>query len=140
MARGSRVRVDAGVERGNVVSVHYDPLLAKIIVWGDDRARAIDAMRAALARTFIAGVNTTVAFCRDLLDTREFRNGELSTSFIDDHMDGWTAFEESLSADPWHEAAACAAMELAGAAAQGDAQAPRRAGVFDTLNGWRMSP
>ena len=137
---GPGVRVDAGVERGSVVSVHYDPLLAKIIASGDDREHAINAMRAALARTFIAGVSTTVAFCRDLLDTREFRNGELSTSFIDDHMDGWTDVEEPPSADPWQEAAACAAMELAGAVSPGDAKPARRPGVFDTLTGWRMSP
>lgn len=79
---GPGVRVDAGIERGDVVSPYYDPLLAKIIVWGDDRHQAIVRMRQALEETLIAGVATTVGFHLDALADERFLQGTYTTDFV----------------------------------------------------------
>ncbi|MCZ7677705.1 MAG: hypothetical protein M5U28_02575 [Sandaracinaceae bacterium] len=73
----SWLRVDSGVESGSEVSIHYDPMLAKVIAWGGDRAQAIDRMRWALARLSIAGPRTNRDFLLGLLGHPAFRAGEL---------------------------------------------------------------
>ncbi len=82
----SWLRVDSGVESGSEVSIHYDPMLAKVIAWGGDRAQAIDRMRWALARLSIAGPRTNRDFLLGVLGHPAFRAGELSTHFIDEHL------------------------------------------------------
>lgn len=86
---GPGVRVDSGVERGHEVTVHYDPMLAKIIVTAPDRERAIDSLRQALGETFVAGVRTTIGFCRAVIDHPAFREAKLSTGFIPDHFEDY---------------------------------------------------
>ncbi|MEQ8860608.1 MAG: biotin carboxylase N-terminal domain-containing protein [Pseudomonadales bacterium] len=78
------VRVDSGVATGDAVSVHYDPMLAKVIAHGADRGAALAALDAALAKTEIAGVEHNVAFLRQVLAHREFRAGGYDTHLIDD--------------------------------------------------------
>jgi len=78
-----RVRVDAGYEEGSVVTGHYDPLLAKIVARGDDRARALEALGAALESTEILGVRTNVPFLRRLIDHPEMRAGKVTTTFVE---------------------------------------------------------
>ena len=77
------VRVDSGVSEGDSVSVHYDPLLAKVIAWAETRDLAIARLSAAL-RTFpVLGVNTNIAFLLRILAHPRFRDGEISTDFLD---------------------------------------------------------
>ena len=80
------LRVDSGVESGSEVSIHYDPMLAKIIAWGTDRGQAIDRMRWALSRLAVLGPRTNRDFLIDLLGHEAFLAGELSTHFIADHL------------------------------------------------------
>jgi acetyl-CoA/propionyl-CoA carboxylase biotin carboxyl carrier protein len=77
------VRVDAGVWTGSRVGTHYDPLLAKVIAWGADRAEALARLRAALAEVTVLGVTTNVAFLRDLLAGPDVVAGRLDTELID---------------------------------------------------------
>src|SRR5262249_11755388 len=73
---GAGVRVDSGVRVGTVVGTAYDPLLAKVIAHGPDRATAIDRLDRALATLRIAGVATNAAFTRALLARSDVRAGE----------------------------------------------------------------
>ncbi|AKH19412.1 acetyl/propionyl/methylcrotonyl-CoA carboxylase subunit alpha [Sedimenticola thiotaurini] len=82
---GPCVRVDTGVEQGDEVSVHYDPMIAKLIVWGEDRASALHKLRAALADYRIVGVTTNLEFLSTLCALPAFGNAELDTGFIDKH-------------------------------------------------------
>jgi 3-methylcrotonyl-CoA carboxylase alpha subunit len=84
---GENVRVDSGVEEGDDVSVHYDPLLAKLVVWGEDRETALVWMRRALAEFRVVGVITNIAFLSRLTACPAFAMADLSTSLIKDHED-----------------------------------------------------
>ena len=79
------VRLDAGVREGDEVSVFYDPMLAKLVVWGDDRAEAARRMQAALAETALLGVRTNIAFLERVVGHSAFLAGETDTAFIDRH-------------------------------------------------------
>ncbi|MFA5896158.1 MAG: acetyl-CoA carboxylase biotin carboxylase subunit [Thermoplasmata archaeon] len=76
---GPHVRVDAGVVAGNTVSFHYDPLLAKLIVWAEDRTRAIGRALRALREFTVEGVKTTIPFHRAVLLHPSFRSGKYNT-------------------------------------------------------------
>ena len=83
---GPGVRVDTGVEEGGEVPVHYDPMIAKLSTWGDCRDQATDRMARALDEYRIAGVETTIPFCRWVMDHPAWREGALSTHFVGDHF------------------------------------------------------
>jgi acetyl/propionyl-CoA carboxylase alpha subunit len=101
---GPGVRVDAGVTTGTIVSVDYDPMLAKLAAWGATRESAIARLRGALAETVALGPTTNLALLRDVLDHAAFRAGDTHTSFLDEHLHPWHPATPAL-----HEAAlACA--------------------------------
>ncbi|HEX7054618.1 MAG TPA: acetyl/propionyl/methylcrotonyl-CoA carboxylase subunit alpha [Burkholderiales bacterium] len=77
------VRVDTGVEAGAQIGSWYDPMLAKLIAHGRDRAEALERLRAALRATEIAGVATNVEFLRRVCESRAFRDAELDTHLIE---------------------------------------------------------
>ena len=80
---GPGVRVDTGVERGTEVTMHYDPMIAKVIAHGDSREEARARLDRALATTEIAGVEHNVAFLRRVLADESFRDGSYDTGLID---------------------------------------------------------
>lgn len=90
---GLGVRVDSGVEQGDEVSVHYDPMISKVTTWGANREEAINRMHRALSEYEISGVPTTISFCRFVLESDAFRSGEFSTHFVDNHFNGSSAPE-----------------------------------------------
>ena len=77
------VRVDGGVREGDTITPHYDPMIAKLIVWGSDRAQALARLDAALAATHIVGVHTNVAFLRRVVASPSFANADLDTALIE---------------------------------------------------------
>ncbi|KNZ30982.1 MAG: 3-methylcrotonyl-CoA carboxylase [Methylibium sp. NZG] len=77
------VRFDAGVREGDTVSPYYDSMLAKLIVWGQDRAQALARMDAALAQTHIVGLHTNVAFLRRVVASPSFATADLDTALIE---------------------------------------------------------
>jgi acetyl-CoA carboxylase biotin carboxylase subunit len=87
--KGPGVRFDSGVFEGFEVPVHYDPILAKLIVWAEDREAACRRMFAALDDCVILGIHTTVGFLRDVVDHPEFRAGRATTSFIGKFFPSW---------------------------------------------------
>ena len=82
---GPGVRWDGGVVQGGEVSLHYDPLLAKLIVHGADRAAAIARMSRALDELVIAGIETCAPFHRRVMEEEEFRSCALSIRYLEDH-------------------------------------------------------
>jgi acetyl-CoA carboxylase biotin carboxylase subunit len=85
---GPGVRVDNGFEEGSEVSVYYDPLLCKVITYGNTRAAAIETMKRALREFEISGVRSTIPFCHYVLNHPAFVKGEFSTAFVDEHFKG----------------------------------------------------
>jgi len=79
------VRVDTGVREGDEVSIYYDPMIAKLIVWDENRDRALQRMSQALAEYRIAGMKTNTHFLKRLIDHKAFRDAELDTGFIEKH-------------------------------------------------------
>ncbi|MBI5762394.1 MAG: acetyl-CoA carboxylase biotin carboxylase subunit [Planctomycetes bacterium] len=82
---GPNIRVDSGVSEGSQVTVFYDPMLSKLIVWGRNRDEAIARMDWALARYVVMGVTSNIEFLRTVLNHAEFRAGRLHTQFLDEH-------------------------------------------------------
>ena len=76
-------RVDTGVRQGDAVTPYYDPLIAKIIAWGEDRAAALARLRRALAETAVQGVTTNRDFLLRVVAHPEFAGGTIDTGFIE---------------------------------------------------------
>jgi 3-methylcrotonyl-CoA carboxylase alpha subunit len=81
------LRMDTGVEDGDEVSIHYDPMLAKLIVWGADRPTAIDRLRQALARTLLTGPATNLPLLRSIAAHPDFAAAAMDTAYLDQHLD-----------------------------------------------------
>jgi 3-methylcrotonyl-CoA carboxylase alpha subunit len=79
----AHVRVDTGVREHDEVSVHYDPMLAKVVAWGSDRLEAIDRLRAALEATDVDGLRTNTRFLWEILGHEAVRAGEVSTRLLE---------------------------------------------------------
>ncbi len=84
---GPGVRWDGGVDVGDEVTLHYDSMLAKLIVWAPDRAQAINRMKQALDELVISGVATNQAFLRRLISDAEFQRGDIDIQFLDRRSD-----------------------------------------------------
>lgn len=82
------VRVDGGVETGNEVGIHYDPMMAKIIAEGADRGEALRRLRRALRALSVQGLTTNRRFLLQVIDHPAFVAGDLHTHFIDEHLSG----------------------------------------------------
>jgi acetyl/propionyl-CoA carboxylase alpha subunit len=127
------VRVDAGVAEGGEVSVHYDPMMAKLIAWGDTREtarrRAIEALRSYP----ILGVRTNVPFLIALLEHPAFISGDVDTGFVDAERGALVA---QLGSDPPPDALAVAA-HAAESTPPGATRSSVGSDPWDALRGWR---
>jgi 3-methylcrotonyl-CoA carboxylase alpha subunit len=81
----AHVRVDTGVRGGDAISIHYDPMIAKLVVWDRDRKAALNRLAQALAACEIVGLTTNVAFLRRVALHPAFAAGEVDTGFIARH-------------------------------------------------------
>jgi len=84
---GPGVRIDGCVYDGWVVPMEYDPLLAKLVVWADNRENATSRMIRALREYDVGGIHTNIGFFRQILEDEEFRRGNLHTGFIDQFLE-----------------------------------------------------
>src|SRR6266581_2977370 len=80
---GPGVRWDGGIEEGNEVTLHYDPLIAKLIVWGETRVVALERMRRALRELTIDGIPSSQAFHLRVMDDPEFQRGDLDVTYLE---------------------------------------------------------
>uniref|UniRef100_A0A3B5A2T1 Methylcrotonoyl-CoA carboxylase subunit alpha, mitochondrial n=1 Tax=Stegastes partitus TaxID=144197 RepID=A0A3B5A2T1_9TELE len=78
-------RIETGVREGDEVSAHYDPMIAKLVVWGEDRSAALKKLRYCLQQYNIVGLNTNIDFLLSLSGHPEFEAGNVTTSFIPQH-------------------------------------------------------
>jgi len=81
------VRVDSGIISGDTVSVYYDPMIAKLIVWDRDRASALARLRGALSELHVAGLTTNIEFLHCLASNDSFNSADLDTHFLEKHAD-----------------------------------------------------
>jgi acetyl-CoA/propionyl-CoA carboxylase biotin carboxyl carrier protein len=125
---GPGVRVDSGVAEGFVVGSEYDPMLAKIIAHGSDRAEALRRLDAALRDTVLLGLDTNVGFLRALLADDDVRAARLDTGLVGRRGTAWTTSE--LPADVLAATAAHAMLALEPAGPVVD--------PFDVPGGWRV--
>ncbi|HER63200.1 MAG TPA: acetyl/propionyl/methylcrotonyl-CoA carboxylase subunit alpha, partial [Desulfobacteraceae bacterium] len=95
-----RIRVDSGVFEGGEISMYYDPMIAKLITWGEDRDSAIRFMRDALDEYLIRGIKHNIGFLAAIMAHPRFREGRLSTNFIaQEYPDGFRR-EDIVQDDP----------------------------------------
>lgn len=83
---GPGVRVDDGYEEGMSIPIFYDPMIAKLVTWGKDRAEAIDRQVRAIDDYTIVGCQTTLPFCRFVMNHESFRSGNFDTHFVKHHF------------------------------------------------------
>ena len=131
---GPGVRFDTGVATGSDVSVHYDPLLAKLVTWGGDRRESIERMVEALARTAVLGVATNRDRLRAILAHPKFETGDLHTAFIEEHL-GELPSTASLPTEAL--AAVVAALHLA-RRPEDAMRRPSAADPWSSLGSWRL--
>jgi acetyl-CoA/propionyl-CoA carboxylase biotin carboxyl carrier protein len=121
-------RVDAGIAAGSVVGSDYDPMLAKVIAHGADRAEALARLDAALGQVVVLGVGTNTGFLRALLTDPDVRAGRLDTGLVGRRLDGLVRADLPADVLPAAAGLALAALEPAG-----DIVDP-----FDIPGGWRI--
>jgi acetyl-CoA carboxylase biotin carboxylase subunit len=80
---GPGVRWDGGVDAGNEVTLHYDPLIAKLVVWGETRGVALERMRRALQELVIVGIPSSQAFHLRVMDDAEFQRGDVDITYLE---------------------------------------------------------
>jgi acetyl/propionyl-CoA carboxylase alpha subunit len=137
-ADGPGVRVDSGVRSGSVVSVHYDSLLAKLIVHAPDRETACRRMARALADSTYLGIPTNVDFLRRVVEHEDFVAGRLRTDFLDLHPELTQRPAESPPDDAYVAAALCAVLAPAGAASVGAGAGAGRSDPFREVGPLRL--
>ena len=87
---GPGIRLDTGVRQGDEVTHHYDPMLAKLIVWAPSRTEALERMRRALDEFVVLGTTTNLRFLRTLCDVRDVVNATTTTTTISENWpNGW---------------------------------------------------
>jgi 3-methylcrotonyl-CoA carboxylase alpha subunit len=134
-----RVRVDTGVRQGDVITPHYDPMIAKLIVWGEDRAIALGRVRAALAEYEIVGISSNVEFLARTVASQAFAAADLDTGLIERcrgelfPADAAPA-DEDLAAAALAELLAEQAQAAATARTSGDPHSP-----WNIVDGWRLN-
>jgi len=107
---GPGVRWDGGIEQGSEIGLYYDPMLAKLIVWGADREQAVTRMRRALVDLIIQGVETSRDFHVRVMDDDEFRRGDIDIQWLERRL---TSILERRPAEEFVRAAAIAGALLA---------------------------
>jgi acetyl-CoA carboxylase biotin carboxylase subunit len=135
---GPGVRIDSGVVEGSEVSVHYDPMLAKLIVGAESRAAAIARMHAALRRFPVLGLGTNIPFLLRVLSHEAFTHGEADTGFIEREI---ASLVPRIDPDGERVAAAVAAaiagLPAAGVIADGGRPASAALDPWSRLASWR---
>jgi 3-methylcrotonyl-CoA carboxylase alpha subunit len=123
------VRIDSGVRAGDAISPFYDPMIAKLIVWGADRAQALARMAQALSEFHIVGLATNIAFLKRLVEGDAFAHADLDTGLIE---------RNSATLFPPAGPAPLAALALA-AVALVAAETSAGADPWTSTHGWRMN-
>jgi 3-methylcrotonyl-CoA carboxylase alpha subunit len=128
----SAVRIDSGVRQGDAISPFYDPMIAKLIVWGSDRTEALAHMSQALSEYQIVGLANNIAFLKRLVESRPFSNAQLDTGLIERNQE--ELFPPAQKAPKQALALAAAALLLSEQGSKSAANDP-----WAGTSGWRMN-
>ena len=124
------VRIDSGVRGGDTISPFYDPMIAKLIVWGEDRNEALARMAQALSEYQIVGLATNIAFLKRLIESKPFSGADLDTGLIERNTD--VLF-------PLAQPASLAVLALAAVALVTSEKSAAANDPFADTAGWRMN-
>lgn len=131
---GPGIRVDSGVYEGWEVAIHYDPLLAKMVVWAETRERAIARLQRALGEYVVGGIRTTLPLFREIAVDPNFISGDIDTQYLDrwmqERVPAPAEFHDQLERD----------LALAAAALDFRSQAPRTvASSAGAVSNWKRA-
>lgn len=130
------VRIDSGVVGGDEISIFYDPMIAKLIVWSKDRRSALLCLRQALAQFRIAGLSTNLEFLHSLASFDPFINEELDTHFLDRHGEELFSASEKLTTKA---IAAATFLEMTNQVKLSKAHSSDPFSPWNESNGWRLN-
>ena len=133
------VRVDTGVRQGDEVSVFYDPMIAKLIVWDENREKALQRLTKALSEYRINGVTTNIDFLYNLATCPSFVNEEIDTGFIEKHQNEIFHNDAQTLADELPIAALYLVLSLAEKAKEKAAQTSDPYSPWNNTNAWRLN-
>jgi len=137
-AENQHVRVDSGIIAGDEVSIYYDPMIAKLIVWDHDRDSALARLRAALTEFHVSGLTTNIEFLHQLASHDAFKAADLETHFLDKHGDELYNLENNIP-DQIIASAALQVMlgqtNISGA----DCSKTDRFSPWNAKSGWRLN-
>lgn len=122
------VRLDTGVQQGDEVSPYYDPMISKLIVWGEDREQCVSTLKSALQQYQIAGVTTNLSFLRRVVNVDAFEQGDVSTQFIEEFNEQLVTSKEVKS----HHLIAAVCQHML----QRSSQGKNRTSSDDVTNPW----
>ncbi len=143
---GFGLREDSGIREAESISIHYDPMISKLIAWDNDRPSAIKRMKRALMEYHITGVRTTIPFGIYVMENEAFQRGEFDTSFVEKELDVAELREKEAR---WEKVAALAVawkrheMKLQGvtlaSTPSGNGHKPSTNGWTETSSGWKQA-
>jgi 3-methylcrotonyl-CoA carboxylase alpha subunit len=136
---GAQVRVDTGVRAGDTIGIHYDPMIAKLIVHGADRADAVRRLGAALDRYQVAGVATNLAFLRRLARHPAFAAAEIDTGFIERHGAALLGAAAAIDDRGLALAALGVLLRRADAAREAALRSADPTSPWHRVDGWRLN-
>ncbi|CAN5186884.1 acetyl/propionyl/methylcrotonyl-CoA carboxylase subunit alpha [soil metagenome] len=129
---GATVRIDSGVREGDAISPFYDPMIAKLIVWGKDRDVALAQMSKALSSYQIVGLASNIAFLKRLIESKPFASADLDTGLIERNQE--ELFPPVRAASLEQLSLAAASLLAAGRSASSASSDP-----WSDTSGWRMN-
>ena len=135
----AHVRVDTGVEAGDAITPFYDPMIAKLIVWGRDRSEALSRMRQALAQYRVVGVANNVEFLGRLVSSASFASADLDTALIERETAALFPHDAAVPDDAWTIALLAELRREASSAARDAATRVDRDSPWRLVDGWRLN-
>jgi 3-methylcrotonyl-CoA carboxylase alpha subunit len=132
-------RVDTGVRAGDAISIYYDPMIAKLIVWGADRDSAIRRFQSALAQTQVAGFKTNIGFLARLAGHPAFKAADLDTRFIERHQADLLAVAQPASDKAFALATLGLLLKRSEEARQAALASADPSSPWAHSNGWRLN-
>jgi 3-methylcrotonyl-CoA carboxylase alpha subunit len=136
-APSAQVRLDAGVIEGDTVTIFYDPMIAKLIVWGADRTEALACLRAALAECEIVGPKSNIGFLERLVRHPAVVDGRIDTGYLDRHLDEFMPAAD-LDASQQVAIAVAALLQQEADARQDATHSPDPGSPWAVGDGWRL--
>jgi 3-methylcrotonyl-CoA carboxylase alpha subunit len=137
--QNEHVRVDTGVEQGDSISPHYDPMIAKLIVWDHDRTAALARMRQALAAYQVVGVANNIGLLSRLVASNAFSTADLDTALIEREHEHLFGAPSPVPDEVWLLAAWAELQREIAAGEQAASASADRDSPWRALDGWRLN-